>query len=40
MEKLGGDIIEIAFIIELPDLKGRDKLTKYKLFTLVEFEGE
>ena len=40
VEKLGGDIIEIAFIIELPDLKGRDKLTKYKLFTLVEFEGE
>lgn len=40
IEKLGGKILECAFVIDLPDLKGRDKLKDYKIFTLVEFEGE
>ena len=30
----------IAFVIELDDLKGRDKLTEYSIFSLVHFEGE
>ncbi len=40
VEMLGGDIVELAFIIELPDLKGRDKIKGHKIFTLTEFEGE
>jgi len=40
VEKLGGVIEELAFIIELPELKGREKLKGYKIFTMVEFEGE
>jgi len=40
VERLGGDILELAFIIELPDLKGRELIEGYKIFTLVEFEGE
>ena len=40
VEKLGGDIVELAFIIELPDLKGREKIEGYNIFTLAEFEGE
>jgi len=40
VEKLGGNIVELAFIVELPDLKGRDKIKGYKIFTLTEFEGE
>jgi adenine phosphoribosyltransferase len=40
VEKFGGEVIECAFIIELPDLKGREKLQGYKIFTLIEFEGE
>ncbi len=40
VEQLGGDIIECAFIVELPDLNGRDKIKGYKIFTLTEFEGE
>lgn len=40
VEKLGGEIIECAFIIELPDLKGREKIKNYNIFTLTEFEGE
>ena len=40
VEQLGGDIIECAFIIELPDLHGRDQIKQYPIFTLIEFEGE
>lgn len=42
IEKLGGKIIEIAFIVDLPEVGGRKKLVDagYKIFTLVEFEGE
>ena len=41
IENLGGNIVECAFVIGLPDLKGMEKLAKnYKVFTLVDFEGE
>lgn len=40
VEKLGGEIVECAFVLELPDLKGREKLGKREVFSIVEFEGE
>ncbi|MEK6734713.1 MAG: adenine phosphoribosyltransferase [Pseudomonadota bacterium] len=40
IEKLGGIIEEIAFVIELSDLKGREKLSKWNVFSIVKFEGE
>jgi len=42
VEKLGGDVVEIAFIIDLPDVGGRKKLEEagYRMFALCEFEGE
>ena len=40
VEKLGGEIIECGFIVELPDLRGKDKIKGYKMFALTEFEGE
>jgi len=40
IEKLGGEIVECAFIIGLPDLKGQEKLKDYKVFTMINFEGE
>lgn len=40
IEKLQGEIVECCFIIELPDSKGREKLSKYPLFSLIKFEGE
>ncbi|HLC50540.1 adenine phosphoribosyltransferase [Candidatus Woesearchaeota archaeon] len=42
IEKLGGQVIECAVIIELPDLHGREKIEAkgYKLFSMVQFEGE
>jgi len=40
VESLGGTVVECAFVIELPDLKGREKIKDYEIFTLTEFEGE
>jgi len=40
IEKLGGVIEEIAFVIELVDLKGREKLNKWEVYSVVKFEGE
>ncbi len=42
IERLGGKVVECAFIIELTDLGGRERLERkgYKVFSLVEFEGE
>ena len=40
VEKAGGTVVECAFIVDLPDLKGREKLKDYQVFTLVAFEGE
>lgn len=38
--KLGGKVVECAFVVELPDLHGRDKLQGYNVFSLVSFEGD
>ncbi len=40
VEMLGGKVVECAFVVELVDLKGREKLKGYNVFSLVEFEGE
>ncbi len=37
IEKLGGKIIKILFLIELTDLKGREKLKSYNLFSLIKY---
>ena len=39
VKKLGGEIVECAFIVELTDLKGRDKLKGENIYSVVEFEG-
>lgn len=40
IEKLGGSVVECCFLVDLPDLKGKQKLTKYPVFSLVDFEGD
>ena len=40
IDKLGGDIVECAFVVELPDLKGQEKLGRRNVFSIVEFDGE
>jgi adenine phosphoribosyltransferase len=39
-EKVGADVVEAACVIELPALKGRDKLEGLPLYVLIEMEGE
>jgi 5'-methylthioadenosine phosphorylase len=42
VKKLGGEVIECASIIDLPELKGSEKIKKggFEVFTIVEFGGE
>ena len=37
IEKIGGQITGIAFLIELTDLNGRAKLTGYKITTVISY---
>ncbi len=42
IEKLGGIITEMTFIVNLPDVGGADKLKAkgYAVYAQTEFEGE
>jgi len=40
VERLGGRIAGISFIIELPALKGRGTLAPREVFSLLSFEGD
>jgi len=40
VRKLGAEIIECAFLIELPELKGRERIEDCEVFAIMEFEGE
>ena len=42
IEKLGGTVIEMAFIVNLPDVGGQKRLEDqgYNIFSLTEFEGD
>lgn len=40
VEKLGGIVVGVAFVIELVDLKGREVLKDYDVFSIVTYEGE
>lgn len=40
VEKLGGEVVQISFIIELSFLNGREKLRNYKINSLVTYEDE
>ncbi len=37
VESLGGKVISISFLIELSFLKGRDKLSKYDVFSIIRY---
>ena len=37
VEKLGAEIAGCAFVVELGDLKGRDKLSKYTVHSLIRY---
>jgi adenine phosphoribosyltransferase len=40
VEKLGGKVIQLSFIIELTFLNGREKIRNYKVNSLITFDDE
>jgi len=40
VERLGGKVVGLAFLIELIDLKGREKLKGYDVFSLLQFRED
>ncbi len=40
VEELGGEVVKMIFLIELEDLKGREKLSKYEIGSVVTYKGE
>ena len=40
VSRLGGTVVECAFIVELSFLKGRDKLKKFGVFSLLQYDSE
>ena len=40
VERAGGVIVGLAFLIELDFLKGRDRLKHYDVFSLIRYESE
>jgi len=41
IEKLGGEVVECCFVIDLPDLGGSKKIReKWPVYSIVSFEGE
>ncbi len=40
IERLGGVVVRISCLIDLPDLKGKERLSNYDVVTFVEYEGE
>jgi adenine phosphoribosyltransferase len=37
VEKCGGEIVEMAFLVELGFLKGRERLAKYPIFSAITY---
>lgn len=40
IEKLGGEVVQVSFIVELSFLNGREHIKKYDVRTLVYYESE
>lgn len=40
VEQLGGEVIALAFLVELSFLKGREKLDGYRVVSLIDYESE
>lgn len=38
VEEMGGEIISLNFVVELTDLKGREKLEKYDIQSLLKYD--
>lgn len=39
IKELGGEVAKILFLVELPELKGRERLKDYQVDTILTFDG-
>jgi adenine phosphoribosyltransferase len=39
VEELGGVVVKVLFLVELPDLEGRKRLSGYDVESIISFEG-
>ena len=40
VKRLGGEVIKICCLIELPELEAREKLKEYDIYSVINFEGK
>ena len=40
VEELGGEVVKIVFLMELEGLKGRERLAKYDVASVVKYPGK
>ena len=40
IEKLGGKVVKMIFLMELAGLKGRDRLAGYDVASVIRYEGK
>ncbi len=40
VEKLGGEVVKMVFLMELAGLKGRERLAKYDVASVIKYEGK
>ena len=40
IERLGGEVVKMVFLLELAGLNGREKLSKYDVESVVSYEGK
>ena len=40
VSKLGGEVVECAFVIELSFLNGREKLKPHQVFSIIQYDSE
>ncbi|MBO5509766.1 MAG: adenine phosphoribosyltransferase [Lachnospiraceae bacterium] len=40
VEQLGGEVVKMIFLIELTDLRGRERLSAYDISSVICYEGE
>lgn len=40
VEQLGGEVVKICFVMELAGLKGKERLSKYPVESIITYEGK
>ena len=40
IERLGGEVVKVIFLMELKGLKGRERLNGYDVASVISYEGK